>query len=163
MEAAAAGASNFGGGSNQRGNRAVFNSARAALSMAPFSDQGTDIILSLSKANDAPPLAPRRLSLDRQTLTYRVDPSFDADEWRSGLRKNRPTAKVSVEEVIAAIESAEIGMRSPKDIVAALLKLPSGPSKRTADRAIAEAKDTKRVVKIGNQLVVESCRKPDTE
>jgi len=163
MEAAAAGASNFGGGSNQRGNRAVFNSARAALSMAPFSDQGTDIVLSLSKANDAPPLAPRRLSLDRQTLTYRVDPSFDADEWRSGLRKNRPTAKVSVEEVIAAIESAEIGMRSPKDIVAALLKLPSGPSKRTADRAIAEAKDTKRVVKIGNQLVVESCRKPDTE
>ena len=163
MEAAAAGASNFGGGSNQRGNRAVFNSARAALSMAPFSDQGTDFVLSLSKANDAPQLAPRRLSLDRQTLTYRVDSSFEADEWRAELRKNRPVAKISVEEVIAVIESAEVGMRTPKDIVAALLKLPSGPSKRTADRAIKAAKDTGRVTKERGQLVVNATHDSDTE
>lgn len=164
MEAAAAGASNWGGGSNQRGNRAVFNSARAALSIAPFSDQGTDIVLSLSKANDAPQLAPRRLSLDRQTLTYGVDPSFEADEWLSELRKNRPVAaKVSDEEVIAVIEAAEPGKRTRKDIVAALRDLPSRPSMRTADRAIKAARDAGRVAKEKGQLVVSRGRGDDAK
>jgi hypothetical protein len=163
MEAAAAGASNFGGGSNQRGNRAVYNSARAALSIAPFGDQGTDIVLSLSKANDAPPLAPRRLSLDRQKLTYLVDPDFDPGSWRNDLRKNKPTAKVSEDDVIKAIEAAEIGMRTPKDIVDKLRKLPSGPSERTINRAIADAKASGKVVKYGRQLGVVSTRSSDSE
>ncbi len=125
---------NFGAGNAQRGNRLLFSSARAALLMVPFDEEGTDLVISLAKCNDGPPLSARRIAFDREAFRYRVNADFDVQAWTEGLRaKTRPKRKVDA----ATIESlVRAGHKTTKAIVE---QLASRASERSAKDAIANA------------------------
>ena len=127
---------NFGAGNAQRGNRLLFSSARAALLMVPFDEEGTDLVISLAKCNDGPPLSPRRIAFDREAFRYRVNADFDVQAWTEGLRaKTRPKRKVDA----ATIESlVRAGHNTTKAIVE---QLASRACERSTKDAIAKALD----------------------
>jgi hypothetical protein len=125
---------NFGAGNAQRGNRLLFSSARAALLMVPFDEEGTDLVISLAKCNDGPPLNPRRIAFDRETFRYRVNTDFDVQAWTEGLRaKTRPKRKVDPETIESLVRA---GHTTTKAIVE---QLASRASERSAKDAIANA------------------------
>ena len=125
---------NFGAGNAQRGNRMLFSSARAALLMVPFDEEGTDLVVSLAKCNDGPPLNPRRIAFDREAFRYRVNPDFDVQSWTEGLRaKTRPKRKVDTQTIESLVRA---GHTTTKAIVE---QLASRASERSTKDAISNA------------------------
>jgi hypothetical protein len=125
---------NFGAGNAQRGNRMLYSSARSALLMVPHDEDGTDLVLSLAKCNDGPPLNPRRIAFDREAFRYRVNADFDVQAWTAGLRaKTRPKRKVDPETIESLVRE---GHTTTKAIVE---QLASRGSERSVKEAIASA------------------------
>jgi hypothetical protein len=126
--------SNFGAGNAQRGNRLLYNSARAALLLVPFDDHGSDLVLALAKCNDGPPLVPRRIAFDREAFRYTVSHDFNLEGWSEGLRaKTKPKRKVPAETIETLVRE---GHTSTKALVS---QLADRASERTAKEAIATA------------------------
>ncbi len=125
---------NFGAGTAQRGNRMLFSSARSALLMVPHDEDGTDLVLSLAKCNDGPPLNPRRIAFDREAFRYRVNADFDVQAWTEGLRaKTRPKRKVDPETIERLVRA---GHTTTKAIVE---QLASRAGERSTKDAISNA------------------------
>ena len=125
---------NFGAGTAQRGNRMLYSSARAALLMVPHDEEGTDLVLTLAKCNDGPPLNPRRIAFDREAFRYRVNANFDVQAWTAGLRaKTRPKRKVDPETIEGLVRE---GHTTPKALVT---HLADRASERSVKEAIASA------------------------
>jgi KaiC/GvpD/RAD55 family RecA-like ATPase len=62
------------------------------------------VLISLGKANDMERFDPRGFRLNRETMSYEVDPDFDLDEWKADLDgKRSPATKVTVGQVLQEI------------------------------------------------------------
>jgi hypothetical protein len=81
MEALGYAAANFG-----KGSKALFSSARCVFNLAPGSEvENPPVLVACAKSNDGRRPAPFALVLDTETMTYSVDPDFDADAWAADI------------------------------------------------------------------------------
>lgn len=124
------GANNFG-----KGSKTFYSICRFVINVAQgdAEDRGK-IVLACGKSNDAPAFSTRGATLDQDTMTYHVDPSFDLDEWLNDVEGKRTNKKsVTVADIVMTIDS---GTHARKEIITTLSDNASGP---TIDRRIKDA------------------------
>ena len=142
-DAATESLSNFNGGKVQRGNGMLYNSARAAILLTPYADQGSDLIISVIKCNDGPKPEPKHVVFQRDEFRYKVKKTFIVNA--SVGRMNKYSKKPRAVEPETIKELVNKGHTETNQIIAQLHNVASS---RTIKEAISISLNLNMITKV---------------
>jgi hypothetical protein len=95
---------NFNAGNFGRGAKALYNTVRAEIQLAPGDrDDASKIVLACGKNSDGPKFAARGIIFDAESCSYSLNPDFDLDSWRADVRGQRTGKACTISDAVNAI------------------------------------------------------------
>ena len=119
-----------------RGAKGLYSACRCQINLMPGDpDDSSKLVLSCGKSNNCEPFQTRGLIFDSETFDYKVDLSFNVDQWRDNLENGGRDQVCTIDDVVEVVKS---GVHNSAKILETVIDS-TGCSRATAWRRLKEA------------------------